>query len=149
MIASDIQIIAIDAGGAHLVRLLKAPSGSGAIVQVPNAALDSRLNRTWHKSRSVHEQNSARELWVREELRAGALSRFKPIGTVAPTAFIVDLRSDRPYQMLEGWYADPLAASRLSAEIHARAQTGTVRHYQDSDARRARLLFAFVPLGAL
>ena len=146
--ASDIQIIAIDASGPHLVRLLKAASGFGAIVQVVNSALDSRLNRTWHKTSSVHDTTAARELWAREDLRAGALTGFKQIGNVPPTAFVIDLRSDRPSQVFEGWYAHPADVTHLTAEIQARAKSDTIHQYQDFDAHRTRLLFAFVPLGA-
>lgn len=146
--ARDIQIVAIDASGAHLIRLLRAASGSRAIVQVLNPAFDSGLNRTWHKTSSAHDKTAARELWAREVLRAGALSGFKQISKVAPTAFVIDLRSDRPSQVFEGWYAHRAEVTPLSAEIHARAKSGTVQQYQDSDAHRTRLLFSFVPLEA-
>ncbi len=162
---SDIQIVAIDATGTHLVRILRAASGSGTVVQVLNPASASGLHRTWHGTGYVHDKTTnppstystgqlsppaaaARELWAAEDLRAGALSNLKQIAGTEPNAFVIDLGSTRPFQRFEGWYADPAEVSTILMEVGARAQPGTLQQYQDSDAGRARLLFAFVPVGA-
>jgi hypothetical protein len=90
----------------------------------------------------------SRELWAAEDLRTGDLSRFKSIANHDASAFVIQLTSAEPVQRFEGWYLDPSELPTLLDEVSARAKPGTVRQYQDTDAGRARVLVAFVPLGA-
>ena len=161
--SSRLEVIAVDASGAYRIRKLHTTGAAQNRIQVLSPGSDEGYHRTYHPETGfVHDvttnprsetstgylptPSSVTEmLWVREDLRAGELSRFEVwTGPIPGDAILINLVRGQPLQRFETWLVRPDLISTLTSRI-AESAEGAVRTREEADGDLIQLHAVFVP----